>query len=134
MEHVRTIDREYATGGHAVLHIEGRAGGITVEGADSTSVRIEATVRIWSDLAVEADEAAAQVEQGMEPRRWLAFQSPRSICRLHSRNGSSRSAWRLRARAATLATASRTAGSATARRARSPAMFIARSPYTSSLA
>ena len=66
MEHVRTIDREYETGGHAVLHVEGRAGGITVEGADSTSVRIEATVRIWSDLAVEADEAAAQVEQGME--------------------------------------------------------------------
>jgi DUF4097 and DUF4098 domain-containing protein YvlB len=66
MEHVRTIDREYDTGEHAVLHVEGRSGAIMVEGTDSASVRVEATVRIWSDVAAEADDAAAQVEASMQ--------------------------------------------------------------------
>ncbi|MEX2246382.1 MAG: DUF4097 family beta strand repeat-containing protein [Dehalococcoidia bacterium] len=66
MEHVRNITREFETGKHAVMHVEGRSGSVEVEGYEGTSVRVDATVRIWSDLSVEADDAASTVAQNME--------------------------------------------------------------------
>jgi hypothetical protein len=66
MEHTRTITREFNTGDKAVLHVEARSGGVAVEGAPGDSVHVEAIVHVWSDLAVEADEAASLVARGME--------------------------------------------------------------------
>jgi hypothetical protein len=66
MEHTRTITREFNTGDKAVLHVEARSGGVSVEAHESPNVLIEAVVYVWSDIAAEADEAAALVERGME--------------------------------------------------------------------
>src|SRR5882724_8523372 len=66
MEHTRTITKEFETGNKAVLHVETRSGSVTVEGHDSASVHVEAIVHVWSDLAVEADEAASLVDQAIE--------------------------------------------------------------------
>lgn len=66
MEHTRTITREFTTGDKSVLHVETRSGAVTVEGYESDRVHIEAIVHVWSDLAVEADEAASLVERGIE--------------------------------------------------------------------
>ncbi len=66
MEHTRTITREFITGDKAVLHVETRSGGVSVEPVDGERVLVEAIVHVWSDLAVEADEAASLVARGME--------------------------------------------------------------------
>ncbi|HYM16142.1 MAG TPA: DUF4097 family beta strand repeat-containing protein [Dehalococcoidia bacterium] len=66
MEHTRTITREFTTGENAVLHMESRSGAVAVEAGAGASVRVEAIVHVWSDLAVEADEAASLVGRGME--------------------------------------------------------------------
>jgi DUF4097 and DUF4098 domain-containing protein YvlB len=66
MEHVRTITREFDTGEKAVLHLESRSGAVIVEGRETTRVVIDAVVRVWTDLSVEADDAARLVEQAME--------------------------------------------------------------------
>lgn len=66
MEHTRTITREFQTGERAVLHVEARSGAVAVEGVAGDRVHIEAVVHVWSDLAVEADEAASLVARGME--------------------------------------------------------------------
>jgi len=66
MEHVRTITREFQTGEKAVLHLESRSGAVIVEGRESDRVVIDAVVRVWTDLSVEADDAARLVEQAME--------------------------------------------------------------------
>ncbi|MEX2227919.1 MAG: DUF4097 family beta strand repeat-containing protein [Dehalococcoidia bacterium] len=66
MEHVRTINREFKTGEKAVLHLESRSGTVIVEGRETDRVVIDAVVRVWTDLSVEADDAAALVEQAME--------------------------------------------------------------------
>jgi len=65
-EHVRTVTREFATGEPAVLHLESRSGAAVVEGRETDVVRVEAVLRIWSDDAGDADDAAALVERGME--------------------------------------------------------------------
>jgi hypothetical protein len=66
MEHVRTITREFETGAKAVLHLESRSGAVIVEGRTTDRVVIDAVVRVWTDLSVEADDAARLVEQAME--------------------------------------------------------------------
>ncbi len=66
MEHTRTITREFETGEKAVLHVESRSGAVLVESHALPRVHVEAVVHVWSDLTVEADEAASQVERGME--------------------------------------------------------------------
>jgi hypothetical protein len=66
MEHIRTVTREFATGDKAVLHLESRSGAVIVEGRESDRVVIDAVVRVWTDLSVEADDAARLVEQAME--------------------------------------------------------------------
>ena len=66
MEHVRTVNREFATGDKAVLHLESRSGTVIVEGRQVDHVTIDAVVRVWTDLSVEADDAAALVAQAME--------------------------------------------------------------------
>ena len=66
MEHTRTITREFPTGEKAVLHVEARSGAVAVESIEGARVLIEAVVHVWSDLAVEADEAASLVARGME--------------------------------------------------------------------
>jgi DUF4097 and DUF4098 domain-containing protein YvlB len=66
MEHVRTVTREFITGEKAVLHLESRSGTVIVEGRQSDRVVIDAVVRVWTDLSVEADDAAALVAQAME--------------------------------------------------------------------
>ena len=66
MEHTRTIAREFVTGDKAVLHIEARSGAVAVESIRGDRVLVEAIVHVWSDLAVEADEAASLVARGME--------------------------------------------------------------------
>ena len=66
MEHVRTVTREFVTGEKAVLHLESRSGTVIVEGRQSDRVVIDAVVRVWTDLSVEADDAAALVAQAME--------------------------------------------------------------------
>jgi len=66
MEHTRTITREFETGEKAVLHVEARSGAVAVEGGPGDRVLVEAVVHVWSDLAVEADEAASLVARGME--------------------------------------------------------------------
>jgi hypothetical protein len=66
MEHVRTVTREFATGDKAVLHLESRSGTVIVEGRESDRVTVDAVVRVWTDLSVEADDAAALVAQAME--------------------------------------------------------------------
>jgi len=66
MEHVRTITREFETGEKAVLHLESRSGAVIVEGRETGRVVIDAVVRVWTDLSVEADDAARLVEQAME--------------------------------------------------------------------
>lgn len=67
MEHVRTVTREFATGEKAVLHLEARSGDVIVEGRGGrASVLIDAVVRVWTDLASEADDAAALVARNME--------------------------------------------------------------------
>ena len=66
MEHVRTVTREFVTGEKAVLHLESRSGAVIVEGRESDRVVIDAVVRVWTDLSVEADDAAALVAQAME--------------------------------------------------------------------
>ncbi len=67
MEHVRTITREFGTGEKAVLHLEARSGDVIVEGrAGRGSVLVDAVVRVWTDLAAEADDAAALVARNME--------------------------------------------------------------------
>lgn len=66
MEHTRTISREFNTGEQAVLHVEARSGAVAVEGVAGDLVHVEAIVHVWSDLAVEADEAASLVARGME--------------------------------------------------------------------
>ncbi len=65
-EQIRTVTREFETGDHAVLHVEGRSGTILVEGRQIDRVQVEATVRIWTDIGAEADDAAALVERAME--------------------------------------------------------------------
>jgi DUF4097 and DUF4098 domain-containing protein YvlB len=66
MEHVRTITREFETGEKAVLHLESRSGTVIVEGRETDRVVVDAVVRVWTDLSVEADDAAALVAQAME--------------------------------------------------------------------
>ena len=66
MEHTRTITREFPTGEKAVLHVEARSGAVAVESIEGARVLIEAVVHVWSDLAVEADEAASLIARGME--------------------------------------------------------------------
>jgi hypothetical protein len=66
MEHVRVITREFETGDTAVLHVEARSGAVIVEAHASPVVRVQATVRVWSDHESEADEAAALVARGIE--------------------------------------------------------------------
>src|SRR5581483_2721064 len=66
MEHIRTITRELDTGPRTVLQVEGRSGEVVVAAHDLPIVRVEATVHVWSDLAVEADDAAALVEHAIE--------------------------------------------------------------------
>src|SRR6185295_4791013 len=66
MEHTRTISKDFETGAAAVLHCESRSGSVSVEAHESTMVSVEAIVHVWSDLAVEADEAASLVERGIE--------------------------------------------------------------------
>lgn len=66
MEHVRTVTREFETGDKAVLHLESRSGSVIVEGRESDRVIIDAVVRVWTDLSVEADDAAALVSQAIE--------------------------------------------------------------------
>jgi hypothetical protein len=66
MEHTRTLTRAFRTGDKAVLHLESRSGSVLIEGRDSDQVTVDATVRIWSDIATEADDAAALVERNME--------------------------------------------------------------------
>jgi DUF4097 and DUF4098 domain-containing protein YvlB len=66
MEHARTVTREFSTGPKAVLHLEARSGTVLVEGRDSDRVTVEATVRIWTDVDAEVDEAAELVERSME--------------------------------------------------------------------
>ena len=66
MEHTRTITREFPTGEKAVLHVEARSGAVAVESIEGARVLVEAVVHVWSDLAVEADEAASLVARGME--------------------------------------------------------------------
>ncbi len=66
MEHTRTITREFETGAKAVLHIEARSGAVVVESHVGDNVQVEATVHVWSDMAVDADEAATLVARGME--------------------------------------------------------------------
>jgi DUF4097 and DUF4098 domain-containing protein YvlB len=66
MEHTRTITKEFATGDKAVLHVETRSGAVSVEAQESGRVSVEAIVHVWSDLAVEADEAASLVDQAIE--------------------------------------------------------------------
>lgn len=66
MEQIRTITRELATGPQAVLQVEGRSGEVVVVAHDLPTVHVEATVRVWSALAVEADDAAALVERAIE--------------------------------------------------------------------
>jgi DUF4097 and DUF4098 domain-containing protein YvlB len=66
MEHIRTVEREFATGARAVLHLESRSGSVRVEGRDTEKVSVVAELHFWSDLAAEADDAAALVERGME--------------------------------------------------------------------
>ncbi len=66
MEHTRTITREFETGAKAVLHAEVRSGAVMVEPHEHDRVHVEAVVHVWSDLAVEADEAASLVARGIE--------------------------------------------------------------------
>lgn len=66
MEHTRTITREFETGTKAVLHVEARSGAVAVEAGAGDRVLVEAVVHVWSDLALEADEAASLVARGME--------------------------------------------------------------------
>lgn len=66
MEHTRTVTREFSTGEKAVLHVEARSGAVAVESVDGARVLVEAIVHVWSDLGVEADEAASLVARGME--------------------------------------------------------------------
>ena len=66
MEHTRTITREFETGAKAVLHVETRAGAVSVESHERDLVHVEAVVHVWSDIADDADEAASLVERGME--------------------------------------------------------------------
>jgi hypothetical protein len=66
MEHTRTIHRTFETGPKAVLHVEARAGGVSVQSHTAATVIIEAVVHVWSDVEAEADEAAALVARGME--------------------------------------------------------------------
>jgi len=66
MEYVRTVTREFETGAKAVLHLESRSGTVIVEGRQSDRITIDAVVRVWTDLSVEADDAAALVAQAME--------------------------------------------------------------------
>lgn len=63
---MRTVTREFQTGEPAVLHIEARSGATVVEPHDAAAVRIEATVRVWSDLPSDLDEAVRLVEDGMQ--------------------------------------------------------------------
>jgi hypothetical protein len=65
-EQIRTVTREFETGDHAVLHVEGRSGSVSVEGREIDRVQVEATVRVWTDIGAEADDAAALVERAME--------------------------------------------------------------------
>jgi hypothetical protein len=66
MEHVRTLSRDFETGESAVLHVESRSGAVAVEGADVTSVHVEATLRLWSEDPADADDAAAAIAHRME--------------------------------------------------------------------
>src|SRR4051794_1264504 len=66
MEHTRTVTRDFETGAKAVLHVEARSGSVSVESHPGASVIVEASVHVWSDVAVDADEAAALVARGME--------------------------------------------------------------------
>jgi hypothetical protein len=66
MELVRHVSREFVTGDHAVLHVEGRSGRITVEGRNLDRVQIEAEIHVWSVTSDDADEAARAVEAGIE--------------------------------------------------------------------
>ena len=66
MEHLRTITREFETGEKAVLHLESRSGSVIVEGRAGDRIIVEATLRIWTDLSSEADDAASLVARNME--------------------------------------------------------------------
>jgi len=66
MEHIRNVTRQFSTGDRAVLHLEARSGTVIVEGRQGDRVVVDATVRVWSDIAAEADDAAALVERAME--------------------------------------------------------------------
>ncbi|MHB8377862.1 MAG: DUF4097 family beta strand repeat-containing protein [Dehalococcoidia bacterium] len=66
MEHVRHVSREFLTGERAVLHLESRAGTVTVEGRALDRVQVEAEVRTWSVSSDDADAAARAVAEGME--------------------------------------------------------------------
>lgn len=66
MEYVRTVTREFETGGKAVLHLEARSGSVVVEGRDLDRVIVDAVVHIWTDISTEADDAAILVERAME--------------------------------------------------------------------
>ena len=66
MEHIRTVTREFQTGAKAVLHLESRSGSVLVESRDSDRVVVDATVKIWTDIAAEADDAAELVSRHME--------------------------------------------------------------------
>jgi len=66
VEHRRHVAREFVTGDHAVLHLEARSGTVTVEARALDRVQVEAEIRLWSDSADDADEAAASVAAGIE--------------------------------------------------------------------
>ena len=66
MEQLRTVTREFQTGDKAVLHLESRSGSVLVESRDADRIVVEATVKIWSDIAAEADDAAELVLRHME--------------------------------------------------------------------
>jgi DUF4097 and DUF4098 domain-containing protein YvlB len=66
MEHVRSVTREFETGDSAVLHVEARSGAVLVESHPRPTVRVVATIRVWSDHEVEADDAAALVSRAID--------------------------------------------------------------------
>ena len=66
MEHTRTLQRTFATGAKAVLHVEARSGAVIVQSHAADTVIVEAVVHAWSDVESDADEAATLVDRGIE--------------------------------------------------------------------
>ena len=65
LDYVRTLSREFDTGGRLDLSIENRSGVISVRGDDASVVRLEVTARLWAEDDDEADDQLELIALGV---------------------------------------------------------------------